>query len=97
MRAVVPVVTLLLLALSALAPLALASPPDPLWIGGVFDGADGDDVIVAVTSTDGVTVDAMMSAGRAVWLVAGPVPPVMSFCSGSACAPVTQGRAPPSV
>ena len=27
-----------------LAPFAHDDPPDPLWIGGVFDGADYDDV-----------------------------------------------------
>ena len=31
-------------------PLAAASPPDPLWIRGVYDGADSDDAIVAATS-----------------------------------------------
>jgi hypothetical protein len=92
-----PVVWLLVVALSALAPLALASPPDPLWIGGVFDGGDSDDVIVAATSTEGATAGAPLSTATAVLLVLGPVPPAPSIPAGSESAPVFQGRAPPSV
>ena len=33
--------------LVALVPLAAAGPPDPLWIEGVYDGADSEDAIVA--------------------------------------------------
>ncbi len=29
--------------------LAHASSPDPIWIGGMYDAADYDDVVVAVT------------------------------------------------
>jgi hypothetical protein len=35
--------------LGALPALAFASPPDPSWIAGVYDGADYDDVVVLVT------------------------------------------------
>jgi GMC oxidoreductase len=41
-----------LLVLLALIPLAHASPPDPLWIAGVYDGGDFDDVILASTSVE---------------------------------------------
>jgi len=34
----------------ALAPIAWASPPDPTWISGVYDGADFDDVVTYLTS-----------------------------------------------
>jgi len=47
-----PLTALLVLVLSTLAPLASASPPDPSWIGGFYDAADGDDVILAVTGMD---------------------------------------------
>jgi len=30
--------------------LAYASPPDPTWIGGVWDGNDYDDVIIDITT-----------------------------------------------
>jgi len=42
---------LLLLAALAIHPvLAHASPPDPSWIPGVYDGADFDDVVLLVAS-----------------------------------------------
>ena len=47
-----PVTALLVLVLATLGPLASASPPDPGWIGGFYDGADGDDAILAVTGMD---------------------------------------------
>ena len=46
------VVALLALVLAAVGALAHASPPDPGWIGGLYDGADGDDAILAVTGLD---------------------------------------------
>jgi hypothetical protein len=92
-----PVVTLLLVALSALAPLALASPPDPIWIGGLFDGDDADDVIVAATSSEGATDGVARPAVKAVLLVVGSVPPAIAISSDNSAAPVFQGRAPPFV
>jgi hypothetical protein len=47
-----PVATLLVLILAAVGALAHASPPDPSWIGGLYDAADGDDAILAVTGLD---------------------------------------------
>jgi hypothetical protein len=46
------VAALLVLVLPALGALAHASPPDPGWIGGLYDAADGDDAILAVTGLD---------------------------------------------
>jgi hypothetical protein len=34
--------------------LVFASPPDPVWIPGIYDLADYDDVIVALTDVDAV-------------------------------------------
>src|SRR5262245_28780308 len=43
---------LVLLALVVgLVPLAYASPPDQTWLRGLYDDADYDDVIIALTST----------------------------------------------
>ncbi len=42
---------LLLPSVAALPVLAYASPPDPSWIQGIFDGADYDDVVVLVAAT----------------------------------------------
>ena len=46
------VAALLGLVLSTLGALAHASPPDPGWIGGFYDAADYDDVVLAVTGMD---------------------------------------------
>lgn len=35
---------------TVLAPLAQATPPDPSWLGGFFDNADYDDVVVQIVS-----------------------------------------------
>jgi hypothetical protein len=43
------VVEALLLVL--LVPLAHATPPDPLWIPGIYDDADHDDVVGLLTDT----------------------------------------------
>ena len=41
----------LLLLIPAAAPgLAQASPPDPTWIPGIYDNADGDDVVTLIAS-----------------------------------------------
>lgn len=42
-------ILVLLGALVALTPLALACPPDPTWIGGLWDDNDYDDVVLLVT------------------------------------------------
>ena len=47
-----------LLILLALVPFAHASPPDPLWIPGLYDGADADDAIQAITDGSGVRMPA---------------------------------------
>src|SRR5262249_5637128 len=48
--ALLPVV----LALVLLPAIAFASPPDPSWIAGIYDGADGDDVVSLVDDTTAV-------------------------------------------
>jgi hypothetical protein len=51
-----PLLVLLVVgAVLALTPLAQASPPDSTWIGGFYDNADYDDVIIALTSSVGVS------------------------------------------
>jgi len=56
----------IVLALILLPPIALASPPDPSWIAGFYDGADGDDVVSLVCETS--------AANAAVPLHIGPLP-----------------------
>jgi hypothetical protein len=44
--------TALLVTLTCLVPIAHASPPDPVWIAGTYDGADSDDVLLKATSLE---------------------------------------------
>jgi hypothetical protein len=39
---------LVALALILLSPIAFASPPDPSWVAGFYDDADGDDIVSLV-------------------------------------------------
>lgn len=54
-RFAVPQILLLLLvlAMAGLPPLAHAIAPDPSWIAGIYDNADGDDVVALVTAASG--------------------------------------------
>src|SRR5262245_60421102 len=54
-RILVLVALALLPPVCALAPLANASPPDPSWIRGLYDGADYDDVVILITSVAGTS------------------------------------------
>jgi hypothetical protein len=51
MQQAIAVTLPILLTLILLPPLAFASPPDPSWVAGFFDGADGDDVVSLVYET----------------------------------------------
>ncbi len=63
---------LLAACLLTLVPLAHASPPDPTWIGGIYDNADGDDVVLAATGAV-VTVEATPTAGLDALPILGPL------------------------
>ena len=53
--AALPVVLTLIL----LPPLAFASPPDPSWVAGFYDGADGDDVVNLIYETSAANQTAL--------------------------------------
>ena len=44
---------ILMLCLLALAPVAWASPPDPVWVEGMYDGADRDEAVGMATALAG--------------------------------------------
>jgi hypothetical protein len=76
-------------------PLAYASPPDPTWIEGVYDDADGDDVIVSLSWAAWI-VELTPAASAAPLVVAVP------FTLAAAARilsrdirPTPPGRAPP--
>ena len=60
---------LVVAAMMLLAVLAHASPPDPNWIGGFWDNADYDDVVLLVTSGLGAADSHSTDAARPVVLI----------------------------
>jgi len=46
-------IAILVTLMVGLAPLAEASPPDQTWLGGLYDDADYDNVVLSVTSAVG--------------------------------------------
>ena len=80
--------------LVTLVPLAHFSPPDPTWIAGLYDDADHDDAVVAITdaigfpATDGKSISPARLSGARVTFVDSTRPDARSRIS-----PVD--RAPP--
>jgi len=79
-----------------LTPLAAASPPDPTWIPGLYDGGDFDDVVIQIgllasacdaCAAPSLAVDSLVHA----LILPGRRPLV---CRSR---PTAQGRAPPLV
>ena len=56
-----------------LTPLAYASPPDPSWIRGLYDGGDFDDVVVMLTGGTGIIEPFPLDELRPLLDVAGAV------------------------
>ena len=68
-------VLLMILGFAGLRALAAASPPDPLWLPGVYEDADHDDVVLAALTLVGSRDDAPPTVGMPVRLVTGvPAP-----------------------
>jgi len=83
----------IVLALIMLPAIAFASPPDPSWIAGFYEGGDGDDVVNLIYETS--------AAGSAAPPHIGPVPCMLDISLGDIVhsapgGPFTRGpRAPP--
>jgi len=58
-----------LFTLLTLVPLAHASPPDPLWIAGIYDAGDFDEVVWALIEADTVCPPAQITAVAPLLLV----------------------------
>ena len=89
------IVLLFALGPAVLPALAYASPPDPSWISGIWNGADGDDVVVLILSA----VKGMAAAvvGHA-WLTPRLIGRVAALGRDVLPAPIRAGirsRAPP--
>jgi len=59
--------------MALLLPLVYASPADPLWIGGVYDGADYDDIVAAAIAEEGILLEEPFLCDDLALLVFGPV------------------------
>src|SRR5262249_50075828 len=91
------VALVLLLPVCSLTGLAYASPPDPSWIRGVYDGADYDDVVILITSAAGTAPPLVLAALQPLVLLVGPTSqradsglPFLPF-------PTLPSRAPPAL
>jgi hypothetical protein len=76
-------------------PLAHASPPDPVWIPGIYDDADFDDVVVAVVSATGL-VETPVMLTRPADIPAGTVHPHVTVHGAAALCSTFSIRAPPA-
>ena len=76
--------------------LAYASPPDPWWVPGLYDGADFDDVVALVTSATAIVGPAAPGVPRLVPPVI--VPGALRDDARLPCfvASTLHARAPPS-
>ena len=85
---------LVLATIAALPAMAHASPPDPIWIAGVYDEADQDDLIALAawaTGATGATLDVHLTLFPVEGL---PAARVRAPAVGAPC-PV-RSRAPPA-
>ena len=80
-------------ALFALTPLAQASPPDQTWIGGFYDDADYDDVVLFLTAG----LHAVQCEPDLVLLVVALVPAMPTGSAPELLPPSDAGRAPPLI
>lgn len=95
MRRGLPPIVALIGALLALTPLAFASPPDPTWIGGFYDNADYDDVVLAATAAAGALEAAPLAVLTPLAIVVGVVSPAGRPPTPIAAPSAFQIRAPP--
>jgi hypothetical protein len=84
----------LLLFVLLLVPFADASSPDPLWVRGVYDAADLDEIVIAVSSLAGVVKNLPLSVEKPIYIrssprsVAGPL--FMRFAQSRGCSSRTE-------
>jgi len=90
-------IVLILIAPATLRTLAYASPPDPVWIHGIYDDDDFDNVVILITSGTAVAAPELSVDFEPAPLLVGRLAPapetVILAISKSAIKP----RAPPSL
>ena len=80
--------------LFALTPLAHATPQDPTWMAGIYDGADYDDVVLLITTAGGIPPSPPPQVFRGVVVAAMPTH-AAALISTAPPSPL-QSRAPPA-
>jgi len=85
----------LLLVVTALVSLAYASPADPLWISGIYDAGDHDDVVWLVTHT-GMAQDCAQTSSLASPTLIGVLTIFSSSVHVPPRPPALHPRAPPA-
>jgi hypothetical protein len=88
-------VVLILLGTTPLTAIAYASPPDPLWLGGVFDDDDDDDVMVLITTTGAVIEPSPLDKIRPGLPPIAAVAPAADSNGSTSTLPSNTARAPP--
>src|SRR5215813_5678418 len=85
----------IIVALILLPAIAFASPPDPSWIGGIYDAADGDDIVSLVYETSAASATAPSHVGPLPCLLGVFLAGIVHAVSGSRFTPGP--RSPPAL
>jgi hypothetical protein len=83
--------------LIALWPMAFASPPDQSWLGGFFDDADYDDVVLLITGCSPAMSTHGAYGPRPAWVVIAPVAVADDDSVSPPAASSHHTRAPPAL
>lgn len=86
---------LLFVCLISLTPLAYASHPDPTWIEGMYDDADGDDVVVSLCGATWVVQLAPLTTLAPLFVAVPFAPTNVPRIVARDLRPTPPGRAPP--
>ena len=82
--------------LATLPALAYASPPDPAWIQGIYDDADGDDIVALALSGTGHVPPAGLAHLQPIPPLIGTLPDAIEDAPAPRSASAVQPRAPPA-
>ena len=93
-RCVLGLVVIILL--MGLAPVAYGDPPDPTWLGGYWDDADFDDVVVFICGICAIVAAPSADAGP-VWIPAMAVEPADPTVRSALLSAASGPRSPPII
>lgn len=75
--------------------LAHASAPDPTWLEGIYDNADGDEIIVFLTGAAGIVAPTPSVTRPPLLVAASSAPPDAARVASADMRRRPPGRAPP--